>query len=231
MEENNLNQELLDDNNFNGNNMNREEVQEEINSAFNNSLILIFITILVLYYIYDEFCILFSLLPKFFYPDNKISDNVYETCIKYPSMVEIYSCLFFIFISLIFIFPLFLVHIPNEEFAQKLFNIYAYFSYYILGPFSTGFSIIGLIFYKNVCYTCINNEPTNLQFDYSLLLSLVISLSLGIIITFGFNGIEVQINLLDSIKLKEGSNYLLGKLFWKMTQYRRGLQQNEIHNE
>ena len=97
-------------------------------------------------------------------------------------MVEIYSCLFFIFISLIFIFPLFLVHIPNEEFAQKLFNIYAYFSYYILGPYSTGLSIIGLIFYKNVCYTCINNEPTNLQFDYSLLLSLVISLSLGLLL-------------------------------------------------
>ena len=230
MFENNLNQALIEDNN-NNNFENNEQDEEEINSPFASNFFFIILMIAFLYYIIEEINYLIYSIPSTFINNNMISDNVFEKCIKYQSIANIYTSLSFIIICLLFTFPFFLNYIQNEELIQKLLFVYIYYFCYFLGPLITGFSLLGLLFYKNICYYCINNNPNQLEFDFSLFLNITIFFLIGINVCIGFNSVDSHNYMQESIKFKDGSNYIIGKLFWLIAQKRRRSNINEEQNE
>ena len=224
MDNNNLNQILIDNDNNNDNDSNdnmENDARNNIRAASSFSCA-IFVFIILICILYNEIFSLINLINFLRYQLQSASDIIIEKCVKYPSIAGIYIKCFSIFI-IIGIFSLFLI--PNtsndEQLLSKILFTVFNFNFYIFGPVWTGFSTLGLIFYNRICYICKNNDPQDIQFDFTTFLILIISFCFGINILLGKNSIESINYLTESIRFTEEGNYFYGKLFWKIAQWRR----------
>ena len=237
--DNDLRQGLIDDNgniNSNNNQINdNENINDDhiyYNEANNNSycgnsfLGTSLFLILITYFLYSEIYSLYYFIIYFQNKINTTSDSVFERCIKYPSLNEIYKSILFLLIIIDLFLFMCIFEINNEELVSKIFYAFIHFNYYLFGPVLTGFSTLGLIFYDKICFYCLNDDPSIRNFDFSIFLVFLLSLFLGINILLGYNGLDTFNFLIESLGFKEGSNYFLGKLFWKTAQWRRRMAYN-----
>ena len=227
-ENNNLNEFLIEDNNSLNQSFNILDVNN--NNSNNSCFCIVVLIILIISFLYSEIYSLYSYINNFTYEMNKTSDIIFEQCIKYPSLLQIYLSIFYIFVITLLLFSVIIFYIPNDEYAQKFFASFMYFISYLLGPILTAFSVLGLLLYNKVFFICEKNDPSNMNFDYATFLFLLLSIFIGINILLGYNALDSFNLLTESIRFKEEGNYFLGKIFWKVTQMRRRSDNNEANN-
>ena len=237
IDNNDLNQVLIDNNNINDNDNNDNNHNENMDNRDNINFcssfsFTIFLCVILICFIYNEIYRLIYQINFFRYQIKTESDIIFEKCIKYPSLGGIYIKFFSFFV----IFGTFiLLLVPNivndEQLLTKMIFTVINFNFYIFGPLWTGFSTLGLLFYNKICYICKNNDPQNLEFDFTTFLILIISFFFGINILLGHNSIGSMNYLTESIRFTDEGNYFYGKLFWKIAQWRRRrVGNNEIRN-
>ena len=237
--DNELNQLLLDNNNDNNDNNINDINNNNDNNDFNfNANILlqrqqngnlqniswtsIFIYLAIYIFIcYSEFISLSNSIINLIHNTKTLPYDIIDKCIKYPSLTQIYFTIFYIFIftGIFLFFIIFEIH--NEDFLILIFDSFVNFIFYFLGPLLTGFSGLGIIFYYKVCYLCLGNDPNNVIFDGYTFLLLLIWLFIGINILLGYNSLQTFKFFQDSLSFKDEGSYFLGKLFWKIANWRR----------
>ena len=186
------------------------------------SLIFLFLDIFSIYCSYDYLSIHIS--------SYNTNNNLYSQCLKNRTFSEMFLSLIasLAAISAILLSVGFLIN--KDFFIEKLFESYAYYNYFIFGPFLLFTSIFGFINYKKIGYSC-EEIPDNISINFTMLFCLVIILLLGSIITCGYSTIHMLEYMNDSIKFKNNSNYFLGKAFWKFALTRnRSRSRNRTYN-
>ena len=189
----------------------------------------IFLIFLVSILLVSEINNLYDQIKNYIFELNNASDLFFERCIKYQSLNDLYISIFFIIFNTFLIISSIVFQLNDDEVFQKLFFVSLYFVLYLLGPILTGFSTLGIIFYRRICFACTNNDPYTKYFDSYTFLSLICAEFIGINALLIYNNFETKYNLNSSIRFKDNGNYFLGKLFWKATQWRRrGIVENRI---
>ena len=206
-----------------GQNLNENEINNNNDNDNGNNSIwpLIFFLFLVGILLVNELYYLHVLIKDYIFDINNTTDIVFDKCIKFPSLSRLYISVFFILLLIGLIISSIIFHLHNEELFQKLFHVFIYFILYLLGPLLTGFTTLGILFYRRICFSCINNDPNRILFDSYTFLCLICSEFIGINALLVYNNFDTKYNLNNSIRFKENGNYFLGKLFWKATQWRR----------
>ena len=212
---NNLDEFLLNndlDMNLNDRNNDRNE---------NSKWSLYFFIFLISFLLLNEIYYLNNQIKNYIFELNNASELVFERCVKYQSLNELYKSIFFIIFITFLIISSIVFQLNNEEAFQKFFFVLLYFILYLLGPILTGFCTLGIFFYRRICFACDNNDPYTRYFDSYTFLTLICAEFIGINALLIYNNFETKYNLNSSIRFKDNGNYFLGKLFWKATQWRR----------
>ena len=181
------------------------------------SIIFLFLDIFSLYYSYDNIS------------SYNITKNLYSQCLKYKAFSEMFLSLIASLAALSAILLSVGFIINKDFFLDKLFESYAYYNYFIFGPFLLFTSIFGFINYKKIGYSC-EEIPDNISINFTMLFCLVIILLLGSVITCGYSTIHMLEYMNDSIKFKNNSNYFLGKAFWKYVTRTRSRSRSRTNN-
>ena len=210
-----INGQNNDENEINNNNDN-----DNGNDNYSKWTLIIFL-LLVGILLINELYYLYVQIKDYIFDINNTIDIVFDKCIKYPSLSRLYISAFFILLYIALIISSIICSVHSEELFQKLFYVLIYFILYLLGPLLTGFSTLGILFYRRICFSCINNDPKRILFDSYTFLCLICSEFIGINALLIYNNFDTQYNLNNSIRFKENGNYFLGKLFWKVTYWRR----------
>ena len=218
---NNENEFIINNNEANLNNYAYFYQPQNDNNAITSCRRISFLITLIIILFYFEFSNLYYSIKNLFYDIKTIPDDVIDKCIKYPDLTQIYCSIFFIFLILDILLFFIILQIQDEELASKIFLSYGHLNFYLFGPLATGFSLLGLIFYDKVCYICENDNPIYRYFDYSTFLLCLIWLFIGINVLLGYNSMQTYKFFQESITFKEDGSYFLGKLFWKVANWRR----------
>ena len=184
------------------------------------SIILIGMDLLSLYYSYD-----YILRASEKYPL-----EIFERCIKYQSVTEIYFTLFALMAAVSAAFMATGITIGYDLFFDKFLVTFLNFNYYVFGLLLLGSSIIGLLNFNKVCYDCVRKNPQNLEFNLSTLICLILIAIIGGIITFLFSSVDSFEYICDSIKFNKDGNFIIGKIFWKYVLSRNNERQNQNNN-
>ena len=145
----------------------------------------------------------------------KYSFIVFDTCIKYQSITEMYFTLFALLAAVSAALMALGITIGYDLFFEKFLTTFINFNYYVFGVLLFSSSIVGLFYYNKVCYDCIGKDPKNLDFNLSTMICLILIAIIGGIITFIFSSVNSFEYVCDSIKFSRDGNYFLGKAFWK----------------
>ena len=185
------------------------------------SLILIGMDLLSLYYSYD-----YILRASQRYPF-----EIFETCIKYQSITEIYFTLFALMAAVSAAFMATGITIGYDLFFDKFLVTFLNFNYYVFGLLLLGSSIIGLFNFRKVCYDCIEKNPQMTEFNLSTMICLILIAVIGGIVTFIFSSVDAFEYVCDSIKFNKDGNLIIGKIFWKYVLSRNNERQNINNHE
>ena len=199
------------------NNMNNQEnINNDEESHFDSEkisasfVLIIAITLVVmdllsLYYSYDYLL----------YASKKYSFEVFDRCVKYDSITEIYFTLFAFMAAISAGLMAIGILMGYDLFFEKFLVTFLNFNYYIFGLLSLASSLIGLINYNKVCYDCIGKDPHELEFNLSTMICLILIASIGGVITFIFSSLNSFEYVCNCINFSKDGNYFFGKAFWK----------------
>ncbi len=143
------------------------------------------------------------------------SPEVFNKCIKYPTISEMFFTVFATLVGVSAIFLSLGFLLCYETFAERILKSFFYFNYYIFGPLLLASCLLGLINFDKVGYLCEDNNPKNLSLNLSFIVSLIIVLLSGTVITASFSSMNMFQFFSDSIRFTKDGSYLLGKTFWK----------------
>ena len=205
------------------NNNNEPYDTEKISAAFVLiiAITLIIMDLLSLYYSYD-----YILRASQRYPF-----EIFETCIKYQSITEIYFTLFALMAAVSAAFMATGITIGYDLFFDKFLVTFLNFNYYVFGLLLLGSSIIGLFNFRKVCYDCIQKNPQMTEFNLSTMICLILIAVIGGIVTFIFSSVDAFEYVCDSIKFNKDGNLIIGKIFWKYVLSRNNERQNINNHE
>lgn len=174
---------------------------------------------------------LFSLYFSYNYlkeSSRSVSDIVFEQCIKYDIINEMF---FTIFATLIGISAclLSIIFILNLDLSTtKVIHGYIYFNYFIFGPFLLGASVLGFLNFTKVGFSCERNNPNYKNINISTIFFLLIIFVLGSLVVSGYSTYDIYIYFIESINFRRDGNILIGKLFWT---FGRRNEDNNNRNE
>ena len=151
---------------------------------------------------------------------------VFDTCIKYQSITEMYFTLFALLAAVSAALMALGITIGYDLFFEKFLTTFINFNYYVFGVLLFSSSIVGLFYYNKVCYDCIGKDPKNLDFNLSTMICLILIANIGGIVTFIFSSVNSFEYVCDSIKFSRDGNYFIGKAFWKYVLSRNNERQN-----
>ena len=156
----------------------------------------------------------------------RYSFEVFDRCIKYQSITEMYFTLFALLAAFSAALMALGITMGYDFFFDKFLVTFINFNFYVFGLLLLSSSIVGLIYFNKVCYDCIGKNPKNLDFNLSTLICLILIAIIGGVVTFIFSSINSFEYVCDSIKFTKDGNYLVGKLFWKYVLSRNNERQN-----
>lgn len=213
-------------NNYNSNNHNNE--LDDINDSDPDKITIIFVLISAISLVVLDILSLYYSFDYLYFYLSFHSDNFYDQCVESRIIAEIFFTVFATMagVSATILSIGFLIN--SEFFIEKYFGSFAYFNYFIFGPFLLGTGIYGFINFEKIGYSC-EELPNNSTMNLSMLICLIFILTLGSIVTAGFSTVNLLEYFHDSIKFTNDSNYLLGKLFWKYSWSRVGNRRINFH--
>ena len=181
------------------------------------SLILMAMNILSLYYSYDYLV----------YASHRYTYEVFDKCVKYQSITEIFFTLFALLASISVSIMSIGITIQYELFFDKFFYTFLNFNYYIFGLLLFMSSALGLLKYNNICYDCIRKNPNRYEFNLSTFICLIMIATIGGTITFIFSSLNGFEYVCNCIKYTKDGHHILGKAFWKYVLSRNNQPQHE----
>ena len=152
--------------------------------------------------------------------------EVFDRCIKYQSITEIYFTLFAFMAAISACLMAMGIMLGYDLFFEKFLVTFLNFNYYVFGLLLLASSLTGLIYYNKICYDCIGKNPNKLEFNLSTMICLILIAVIGGIITFIFSSVNAFEYTCDCIKFSKDGNFLLGKAFWKFV-----LSRNNNNND
>ena len=209
-------------------------LQEEINDDNPNSgekLSAIFILIISLVLIGMDFLSLYYSYQYILSSSKRYSLLVFEKCIKYQTITEMYFTLFALLAAVSAALMALGISIGYDLFFEKFLVTFINFNYYVFGLLLLASSIVGLINYNKVCYDCIGKNPNTHEFNLSTMICLILIAIIGGIITFIFSSISSFEYVCDCIKFSKDGNYILGKALWGYVFSRNNERQNNNNHE
>ena len=213
------------DNNQGLDQLNPELIDDE-NPNNGEKLSAIFILIIAVLLIGMDFLSLYYSYEYIIAASNKYTFEVFNRCIKYQSITEIYFTLFALLAAVSAGIMALGISIGYEIFFEKFLATFIYFNYYVFGLLLLSSSLIGLLNYNKICYDCIAKNPNKLEFNLSTMICLLLIAIIGGIITFIYSSVNSFEYVCDSIKFSRDGNYLLGKAFWKYVLSRNNEREN-----
>ena len=184
------------------------------------SLVLIGMDVLSLYYSYDYIKEASATTPDF----------IFEQCIKYRLVSEIFFTVFATLVGLSAALLAFLFILNLNLSASKLLHAFLYYNYFIFGPFLLGSSILGFLNFTKVGLTCEGDNPSTKTINLSMILCLIIIFLLGSVVTAAYTTLDIFTYFTDSIKFNKDGNFLIGKIFWKIAFARRREELDNLNN-
>jgi hypothetical protein len=145
---------------------------------------------------------------------NTWSMTRFESCIKNELITKTVFAVFSLLSGIGALLLTIFLSVNTEFFLQKIFAAYMNMVYSIFGPIMLGFSILGLINWNNVAFTCDRTNPDNKYFSFGSAFSLVGCFILSLLITLTFVIYEVVNVYVDSILGREGQNKIIRTSFW-----------------
>ena len=189
----------------------------------------IFILIISLILIGMDFLSLYYSYQYIISSSKRYSYLVFDRCIKYQSITEMYFTLFALLAAVSAALMALGITIGYDLFFDKFLVTFINFNYYVFGLLLLASSIAGLLNYNKVCYDCIGKNPNTHEFNLSTMICLILIAIIGGIITFIFSSLSSFEYVCDSVKFSKDGNYLLGKVFWKYVLSRNNERQNNNH--
>ena len=180
------------------------------------AITLIVMDLLSLYYSYDYLL----------YASKRFPFDVFDQCIKYDSLTEIYFTLFAFMAAISAGLMALGILMGYDLFFEKFLVTFLNFNYYIFGLLLLASSLIGLFNYNKICYDCIKRNPEKREFNLSTMICLILIASIGGIITFIFSSLNSFEYVCNCIKFSKDGNYFFGKAFWKFILFRNNENQN-----
>ena len=218
-----------DENNQDLAQLNNQDFINDDNPNSGERLSAIFILIISLILIGMDFLSLYYSYQYIITSSKRYSFLVFERCIKYQSITEMYFTLFALLAAVSAALMALGITIGYDLFFEKFLVTFINFNYYVFGLFLLASSIVGLLNFNKVCYDCIGKNPNTHEFSLSTLICLIFIAIIGGIITFIFSWLNSFEYVCDSIKFSKDGNYFLGKVFWKYVLSRNNERQNNNH--
>ena len=180
---------------------------------YNFTLKIIFIIslILVILDIIQVFIILDSIVKGY----EKFSLEIFEECIKYQKIGDIFFTMFGVFTGMSATLLSYGLLSNVETFTNKFFDVYLYYNYLIFGPYLLGSCFISFYYFKFIAFTCNPHNYKQRLINFSSVVCILFSLSLSLMITI-CGSVAYSIKLvMESIGSSRDGNYLIGRLFWR----------------
>ncbi|MCQ2820826.1 MAG: hypothetical protein MJ252_26500 [archaeon] len=159
---------------------------------------------------------------------------IFEQCAKYHIITQMFFTGFATLAGLSACLMSFGLLLNYQLFADKFLDTFIYYNFYSFGPFLLGCSILGFVYFDEVCYNCDSENYQRRFLNISTLACLVISFTISTFITMAYTIIGTKILYDDSLRFKPDGNYFLGKVFWKYV-FNRGretvAERNRNENE
>lgn len=162
---------------------------------------------------------------------NKLNTHVFEGCVKYHILSQIFFTVFATFAGLSACLMSLGLLIDYDFFSFKVIDTFLYWNYIIFGPYLLATCMLGYFNFKRVVFNC---DPHNLDaryINFSTLMALFICLFLSLIITFAFTIIQNFKILIQSIRFRPDGNRVLGRLFWDYVLNRGGENNGNLRND
>ena len=218
-----------DENNQDLAQLNNQDFINDDNPNCGERLSAIFILIISLILIGMDFLSLYYSYQYIITSSKRYSFLVFERCIKYQSIMEIFFTLFALLAAVSAALMALGITIGYDLFFEKFLVTFINYNYYVFGLLLLASSIVGLLNFNKVCYDCIGKNPNTHEFNLSTMICLILIAIIGGIITFIFSSLSSFEYVCDSIKFSKDGNYLLGKVFWKYVLSRNNERQNNNH--
>ena len=192
----------------------------------------IFIFVIIVFSILDIYNILkIIILIKKSYIN--FPQKIFEECYLYPKFFDIFIH-FISFMIKLDIITLMIISVTNDfnlvNFTKKFGFIYGYFNYLIFGPFLLCGLIISFKYGVNVMKICVDNNPEQKLINFKSFFWFLTTLSLSTFIVFIGTYFFEENYFVNSIRLNNSGNYIVGILFWK-TAYKIRNNNNEINGD
>ncbi len=177
-------------------------------------IIILILIIAILLVVLD----IFSLNASYTYlieSTHAFSPFIFDKCIKYSTISEMFFTVFATLVGISAIFLSLGFLIAYETFTERILKSFFYFNYYLFGPFMLSCCVLGLLNFQKIGYACEDNNPNYTYLNLSFIVSLIIVLIIGTVITSAFSSMNMFQYFSDSIRFTKDGSYLLGKTFWK----------------
>jgi hypothetical protein len=138
----------------------------------------------------------------------------FEQCIKTELTTKTVFAAFSLLSAIAALLLTIFLLINVEFFVNKLFTAYLNMIYSIFGPLMLAFSILGLINWNDVVFSCDRNNPQHKYFSLGSSFSLVGCFILSLFVTITFATYEVVNMYINSILGREGQNKFIRTSFW-----------------
>ena len=145
---------------------------------------------------------------------NKFPIEVFNECIKYQKIGDLFFSFFGVFTGMSVSFLSFGLLSNMETFRDKFFDIFVYYNYIIFGPYLLSICFLSFYYFKDIAFTCNPNNFKQRFVNLSTVICILFSLSFSLMITIvGSVAYSVK-TVIESISSDRDGNYLIGRIFW-----------------
>ena len=158
---------------------------------------------------------------------NKFPIEVFNECIKYQKIGDLFYSIFSLFSSLSATIISIGLIINLETFTNKFFHTFVYYNYIIFGPYLLISCFLSFYFYKDVAFTCSSQNYKKRLLNFSSVICFFFSFSFSLIVTIVGSFIYNIKLVMESINSDRNGNFILRKLFWEYIFRFHGINHNE----
>ena len=133
---------------------------------------------------------------------NKFPIEVFNECIKYQKIGDLFFSFFGVFTGMSVSFLSFGLLSNMETFRDKFFDIFVYYNYIIFGPYLLSICFLSFYYFKDIAFTCNPNNFKQRFVNLTLMITIVGSVAYSVK------------TVIESISSDRDGNYLIGRIFW-----------------
>lgn len=161
----------------------------------------------------------------------KFGLDIFENCIKYHIISQMVFTLFATFAGIsAFIFSLFLL-LDSELFITKMYKSFLHWNHLIFGPYLLTVSVLGFVYFNQICYNCDPNDLSRKYINVSTIMSLAICFLVSSLISITFSFCYATRKILLSIRFRPGGWRFLGRYFWNYIRNHNNDNNNNNNNQ